>query len=253
VSWVFLLAQDLIVIPMLIILGLLGSKTPSWSLLGTQIGGAIAIIATINRALSRKARHFQFGHLIQSDHELQVFAALLICLGMSFLTGMAHLSTAPGAFAAGILVTAARETRWVHQTLEPFRVVFVALFFVSIGLLVDVSFIATHSIQVLLLVIVVLVSNTLLNGMILRLLGFRWRESLYAGAMLAQIGEFSFVLAAVGLSDGIIIEVAYRYTIAVIAISLLVSPFWISAARRLLKVRQIAALPEAGSDKARHD
>lgn len=134
-----------------------------------------------------------------------MFAALLICLGMSFLTGMAHLSTAPGAFAAGILVTAARETRWVHQTLEPFRVIFVALFFVSIGLLVDVPFIATHSIQVLLLLIVVLVSNTLLNGMILRLLGFRWRESLYAGAMLAQIGEFSFVLAAVGLSDGIII------------------------------------------------
>ena len=107
--------------------------------------------------------------------------------------------------------------------------------FCSVGLLVDVTFIASHAIQVMLLVIVVLVSNTLLNGMILRVLGYPWRESFYAGAMLAQIGEFSFVLAAVGLSSKIISEVAYQYTITVIALSLLVSPFWIRAARRLLR------------------
>ena len=98
-------------------------------------------------------------------------------------------------------------------------------------------------IKLLLLVIVVLISNTLLNGMILRFLGYRWRESLYVGAMLSQIGEFSFVLAAVGLSSGIISQVAYQYTIAVIALSLLLSPFWIRAARRLLMVTQIAVTP----------
>ena len=89
----------------------------------------------------------------------------------------------------------------------------------------------------------VLVGNTLLNGIILRLLGYRWRESLYAGAMLSQIGEFSFVLAAVGLTAGIITEIAYQYTIAVIALSLLISPFWILAARRILKVRHLATTP----------
>ena len=165
---------------------------------------------------------------------------MLICLGLSLLTGLAHLSTALGAFAAGILVTAAKETQWVHHALEPFRVIFVALFFVSVGLLVDIEFITGHIVQVVVLVTIVLVTNTLLNGGILRLLGYRWRESLYAGAMLAQIGEFSFVLAAVGLANNIINQVAYQYTIAVIALSLLISPFWILGARQLLGVNRMA-------------
>lgn len=176
-----------------------------------------------------------------------MFAALLICLGLSLLTGLAQLSTALGAFAAGILVTAARETKWVHHTLEPFRVIFVALFFVSIGMLVDVSFISSHTMQVILLVVAVLVGNTLLNGIILRFLGYRWRESLYAGALLGQIGEFSFVLAAVGLTAGIISDIAYQYTIAVIALSLLVSPFWILAARRILGVTCLATTSDSST------
>ncbi|MDH5469945.1 MAG: cation:proton antiporter, partial [Gammaproteobacteria bacterium] len=162
------------------------------------------------------------------------------------LTGMAHLSTALGAFAAGILVTAARETQWVHHALEPFRVIFVALFFVSIGLLVDIPFIISHAIQVISLVVIVLVSNTFLNGLILRMLGYRWRESLYAGALLAQIGEFSFVLAAVGFTSHIISDIAYQYTIAVIALSLIVSPFWIQGARRLLHVSSLVTAPASG-------
>ena len=245
-----LLVQDLIIIPMLIILGLLGGETPGLSELGLQIGGSIVIISMLIWALSRDSFHFPFGHLFRRDPELQVFAALLICLGLSLLTGMAHLSTALGAFAAGILVTAARETQWVHHSLEPFRVIFVALFFVSVGMLVDVTFIVSHAVQVLLLVLSVLIGNTLLNGIILRVLGYRWRESLYAGAMLSQIGEFSFVLAAVGLTAGIITEIAYQYTIAVIALSLLVSPFWILAARRILRVSHLAETTTSGNSEA---
>ena len=245
-----LLVQDLIIIPMLIILGLLGGETPGLRELGLQIGGSIVIISMLIWALSRDSFHFPFGHLFRSDPELQVFAALLICLGLSLLTGMVHLSTALGAFAAGILVTAAHETRWVHLSLEPFRVMFVALFFVSVGMLVDVTFIVSHAVQVLLLVLSVLIGNTLLNGIILRVLGYRWRESLYAGAMLSQIGEFSFVLAAVGLTAGIITEIAYQYTIAVIALSLLVSPFWILAARRILRVSHLAETTISGTSEA---
>ena len=235
-----LLVQDLVIIPMLIIIGLLGGETPSWSQLGLQISGSVAIVSLLIWALSRDSFHLPFGHLFRSDPELQVFAALLICLGLSLLTGMASLSTALGAFAAGILVTAARETQWVHHALEPFRVIFVALFFVSVGILVDMSFITSHATQVVLLVGVVLASNTLLNGIILRFLGYRWRESMYAGAMLGQIGEFSFVLAAVGLASGIISGVAYQYTITVIALSLIISPFWIMAARKILRVSHLA-------------
>ena len=238
-----LLVQDLAIIPMLMIIGLLDGQTPGWNVLGLQISGAVLIVTILAWALSRETFHLPLGDLFRGDPELQVFAALLICLGLSLLTGMAYLSTALGAFAAGILVTAARETQWVHHALEPFRIIFVALFFVSVGILVDVSFIISHAIQVALLVVIVLVGNTLLNGIILRFLGYRWREGLYAGAMLSQIGEFSFVLAAVGLTAGIITRIGYQYTIAVIALSLLVSPFWIMAARQILGVSCLAMTP----------
>lgn len=234
-----LLVQDILVIPMLIIIGLMGGERPDLAQLGIQIAGALAVVIAVIWILSREQLHLPFSKLLRSNREMQVFAALLICLGTSMLTAAASLSTALGAFVAGILVTAARETQWVHRSLEPFRVIFVAVFFVSIGLLVNVTFIAEHLPQVTLLVLVVLVSNTILNGAILRLLGYAWRESLYAGALLAQIGEFSFVLVAVGFQGKIISVVAYHYTIAVIALSLLVSPFWIAAARRVLRVRQL--------------
>ena len=238
-----LLVQDLIIIPMLIIIGLFGGTTPSWQDLSIQLIGAAIIITMLAWALSKETFHLPFASLLKGDKELQVFSALLICLGLSLLTGLANLSTALGAFAAGIMVTAAKETQWVHHSLEPFRVIFVALFFVSVGLLVDVTFIASHLLQLMLLVAVVLVGNTVLNGVILRLLGYKWRESLYAGSILAQIGEFSFVLAAVGLSSHIITDIAYQYTIAVIALSLLVSPFWIWLARRILHVSRLQSQP----------
>lgn len=89
------------------------------------------------------------------------------------------------------------------------------------------------------LVVGVLLTSTFINAGILRGLGSHWRDSLYSGAMLAQIGEFSFVLASVGLQPNIIQGFAYQMTIAVIAVSLLLNPSWIVFMKRV-------ANPEAG-------
>jgi len=158
---------------------------------------------------------------------MQIFAALAICFGLALLTGLLQLSTALGAFTAGMLVSAAKETQWVHQRLEPFRVVFVALFFVSVGLLVDIKFLTEQWVLISLLVVLVLITNTFINAFILKALGVNTRDSVYAGALLAQIGEFSFVLAAVGIQAKIITDFGYQLVIEVISISLLFSPVWI--------------------------
>jgi CPA2 family monovalent cation:H+ antiporter-2 len=153
---------------------------------------------------------------------------------MSLLTGVLGLSTALGAFAAGILVATARETQWVHRSLEPFRVVFVTLFFVSVGMLVDISYLASHSLQIGVLVMAAFLTNTVINAVILRWLGDSWRDTLYAGALLSQIGEFSFVLAAAGLQASIINQTGYQIVIQVIAVSLILSPAWIMLVKYLL-------------------
>jgi CPA2 family monovalent cation:H+ antiporter-2 len=116
--------------------------------------------------------------------------------------------------------------------------VFITLFFVSIGMLVDLRFLLDNWPQITLLVIAVFLTNTVVNAIILRLLGDTWNGSLYAGALLSQIGEFSFVLAAVGLQASIITEYSYQVVIAVIAVSLLLSPFWIMLLKKTLRLGQ---------------
>ncbi len=238
-----LLAQDLAVVPMLILLGMLGGTAPGAGTLALQGIGAVLVVGFGGWLASRESIRLPFSDRLRGDHELQVFAALLACFGLAFVTGMLELSTALGAFVGGMLVATARETDWVHQALEPFRTLFVALFFVSIGLMVDLPFIADHWVQIGLLVLAVLVTNTFVNALALRLLAIPWRRSLLAGAMLAQIGEFSFVLAAAGLQARIITDYAYQTTIAVISISLVLSVPWIALMRRVLEARAAAEGP----------
>lgn len=222
-----LLVQDLIIIPMLIIIGLMGGTQVNTTTLFMQLAGALIIMAIIVLIFYKETLHLLLPEFIREDHEMQIFTALAICFGLSLFTGMMELSTALGAFTAGMLVSATRETQWVHNSLEPLRVIFVALFFVSIGLIVDLEFIRAQWFQIALLVLLVLLTNTVINSLILRSLGINFRDAFYAGALLSQIGEFSFVLAAVGLQSHIITGFGYQLVIATISISLLLSPAWI--------------------------
>jgi CPA2 family monovalent cation:H+ antiporter-2 len=226
-----LLAQDLMVVPMLIVISLLGDIKPSQTeILGQILGGAL-LLGFSAWLISREQIRLPLTRHVHGNHEIQVFAALLICFGMAFISGILNLSAALGAFIGGMVVASARETEWVHRALEPLHVIFVAIFFVSVGMLIDPAFLSNQFWQILLLVAGVLITNTFLNAIILRLLGNNWRDATYSGALLSQIGEFSFVLAAVGLHAHIVTQNAYQITVAVIAISLLLSPAWISLVR----------------------
>jgi len=230
-----LLAQDFAVVPMLIVVSLLSGTEPETIDIIKQITGGVLMVGIAGFVMTRKHITIPFLHQIRRDHELQVFTALLICFGLAFITGILGLSAALGAFVAGMVVASAKETEWVHHSLEPLRVVFVALLFVSIGMLIDLQFFRANWMQILALVAGVLLTNTFINAGILRGLGSRWRDSLYSGALLAQIGEFSFILASVGLQADIIQGFAYQMTIAVIAISLLLSPSWIVLMKQAVK------------------
>lgn len=237
-----LLAQDLALIPMLIVVGVMGGEKLDSGKLALQLAGALLVLALLAWMTLGKFVHIPLGKKLRGDHELQVFFAFSLCLGLALLTGLFQLTSALGAFVAGMLVGVARETNWVHHRLEPFRVVFVAVFFVSIGTLVDVHFVLDNLILVVTLVVAVFFGNTVINATVLRLLGDPWRYSIYAGAHLAQIGEFSFVLAAVGVKNDLISGYAYQFAVAVIALSLLLSPAWIGLIGRIQKrviVREI--------------
>lgn len=231
---VILLAQDMVLIPMIIAINVMGGGDVSTSEILMQLTGAAVLIGIATWVFTQDHVKLPFAAKLGEDHELQVFAALMLCFGLALISGKLGLSTALGAFIAGLVVSSARETDWVHQSLEPFRVVFVAVFFVSIGMLIDLEYVRDNIAQIALLVGVILVVNTVLNAAILHLLGSSWRRATYAGALLSQIGEFSFILAAMAHTDKMLPVNDYRLVVAVIAISLALSPAWIGLCKVLL-------------------
>lgn len=231
-----LLTQDLAVVPMLIVISLLSGERPDSAVLIKQAVGGIAVVALAVFILTRQHVRLPLARRVRQDHELQVFAALLLCFGLAFITGSLGLSSALGAFVAGMIVASAKETEWVHQALEPIRVVFIGILFVSMGMLIDAGFVAQYWLLIVLLVVGVFLTNTFINAFVLKALGESWHDSFYSAALLAQIGEFSFILASVGIQAGIIEQFSYQVTIATIALSLLVSPLWISGSKRLLRL-----------------
>jgi monovalent cation:H+ antiporter-2, CPA2 family len=223
-----LLAQDMAIIPMLLAVAFLAGERPSGQTLVLQGVGALLAVALVAWMAFGRVVRLPLSRPLRRDHELQVFLAFGLCLGFALLFGLFHLSSALGAFLAGMLVGAARETNWVHHRLEPFRVLFVALFFVSVGLLVDHAFVIDNALLVAGVTLVVFAGNTAINALIFRSLGDPWRYSIFAGAHLAQIGEFSFVLAATGAAHGLLPEFTHKLVISVIALSLVLSPAWIA-------------------------
>lgn len=229
-----LIVQDILIVPMLIILSYLGGHKPEQTELIKQIVGGILITGAIIYVLKKKVINVPFKNYIENDHEMQVFVAFTLCFGFSVITGYLGLSAALGAFVAGIIVSSVKSTKWVHDSLVAFKIMFVALFFVSIGMLIDLNFVKENWVTIASLVLVIFLVNNTINTLVMKIFCKDWKISIYSAALLSQIGEFSFIMGSTGYQSGIIKEYAYQLIISTIALSLLFSPFWISMARKLI-------------------
>lgn len=232
-----LIVQDLAVVPMMIALGLVDGEIDAGDAarVALQLVGAALVAALALAVMQRRALRLPFRRVIEGERDVQILLALLLCFGLALASALLRLSVAFGAFLAGLLVRAIPETGWLADSLLGLRTAFIALFFVSIGLLIDAAFILRHALEVGTLVLLVLLASTAVNAVVLRTLGRSWRESVYGGALMSQIGEFSFLLVSVGLSAGLITRADYQVAASVIAASLALSPLWIAAVRGLLR------------------
>ncbi len=231
-----LLVQDVLIVPMIIILGYMSGDKPDTSDVLKQVFGGIFITGIIIYILKKKEIKLPFMGFLRKDHEMQVFVAFALCFGFSIFTALLGLSSALGAFVAGIILASTKSTKWVHDSLHAFKIMFVALFFVSVGMLIDLKFLQENAINVSVLVLMVFIVNYSINVLIIRLFRNNWKTSMYAGALLSQIGEFSFILGATGYYAGIINNNDYQLIISTIALTLLISPFWISLTRKIIRL-----------------
>jgi len=228
-----LVAQDTAIIPMVMVLDIFQGGGPTEKEIFSQLIGGTFIVGILGWIGYRGKIHLPWGNFFVKNHELQVFAALGLCFGLALTTEMFHLSSALGAFVAGIIVGSASETNWVHHKLEPFYIFFVAIFFVNIGMLLDPLFIMNNLGTISLLVVASILVKTLLNFGLFYTFGMGQRNGLYTGALLSQIGEFGLVLIAIGMKAEIIFKYEFQLAISVISISLLLSPLWIFSIKKL--------------------
>ena len=230
-----LIAQDLAVVPMLIVATSLGgSEAVSWAAVGVKIAIAVAILAGLLWFLGNRPKlKPSFGPAVEKNVEILALGSLAFCFAAAAVSGLIGLSPAYGAFIAGLVVGASTLRSPVIHVVEPIQAILLVVFFLSIGLLIDLNYIFANWQLVLIASVFVIIAKTLFNVALIRLAGLPHRTAVEAGLSMAQIGEFSFVLAAAALASGAIGGDVYRLALAVTAISLLISPAWMVVIRHL--------------------
>jgi CPA2 family monovalent cation:H+ antiporter-2 len=234
VALAILLFQDFLIVPMIVLAPVLGGAVAaSAGALALRFGGSLAAVALV--VLAARVLMPRVLHLIvrTRSRELFVLGALAICLGMAWATHSFGFSLALGAFVAGLLVS---ETEYSHQVfadVAPFRDVFASVFFVSIGMLVDVGAAAERWPQVLGLAAAIVAVKALACGGAAAALRYPVRTVAAVGLGLAQIGEFAFVLMEVGRRHGLLDSDRYQLLLAAAVLTMLVTPGLTAAAPAL--------------------
>ena len=181
--------------------------------------------------------------------EVFLLTIVAICLGTAYLTALAGVSVSLGAFLAGLVVSESRHSTQALAEVLPLKIIFSAVFFVSVGMLLDLSFVVANLPLVLGLAIGVLLLKALTTTVALLPTGVGWRQALAAALLLGQIGEFSFVLLttgdAAGLSPAGLNDDGFQAVVAVTVLLMVVTPLLAAAGNRLVDA---APAPEEATE-----
>ncbi len=224
-----LIFQDIAIVPLMIGINFLSPHAvPSFEVVFKKIG--IIVLFSTAIVIGFRLLMPKMVHLIASLHakEVLVIGALVICFGAAYLTSLAGLSLALGSFVAGMVIASTDESHQISMTIDPFREAFSSIFFISVGLLLDVKMI-NLPLFVSIALVVLLVKGLLVAGISL-FLGNSIRVSMMAGMALAQIGEFSFVLAESGMKNSIINHEVFQAMLAISVVTMIVTPAMIAIA-----------------------
>jgi CPA2 family monovalent cation:H+ antiporter-2 len=219
--------QDLALVPMIALLPVLSGSGDTNILVELLKSVGIATVALVLVIVlgTRLVPRLLFAVARVESRELFLLVIVLIALGTALASQEAGLSFALGAFLAGLVVSESEYDRQVLSEIIPLRDLFASLFFVSIGMLVDPDYIAHHVPQVAAFTAALVVGKTLIIGGAMLAAGVNHITATLVAVFMAQMGEFSFVLAGAGNSEGIIDSNQFGVILATAVLSILVTPF----------------------------
>jgi monovalent cation:H+ antiporter-2, CPA2 family len=241
-----LIFQDIMLVPLLLFTDLL-AKNASVDVSGQLISmllktiGIIGFVYVGNKWLLPKLLKVI---ALARNQELFMMSILLICMAIALLTSSLGMSLAFGAFLAGLMVSESEYSHNAFGSLIPFKDLFSSFFFVSVGMLLDLSFVIEYLPLVAFTVFMIIVIKATIAAGTGFLLGHTFKGTVMVGLALSQVGEFSFILAKIGLNKEIISPFYYQLFLAVAIITMAISPFIMKGSKPFAELLSKLPLPK---------
>ena len=226
-----LILEDILAIVMMVMLSALAS--------GNEVGGGQMIGAVVKIAffliLWLVVGIFAIPLFLRSvrkliNNEVLLVVSLGLCCAMAVFSTKVGFSSAFGAFIMGSILAETVEAERIEKLVEPVKNLFGAIFFVSVGMLVDPKILVEYALPILLLVLTILVGQAVFGTFSFILSGESLKSAMRCGFSMAQIGEFSFIIASLGLSLGVISDFLYPVVVAVSVTTTFLTPYMIRLA-----------------------
>jgi CPA2 family monovalent cation:H+ antiporter-2 len=239
-----LLVQDVAVVPLVLLVSVMNeggsAGAVAWSV-GQALAAAVALITGLYLLLNHIVPLLLDVGTMRGYRELPILLAIVVGVGSALAAHELGLSPALGAFVAGMLMAESPYATQIRADVSSLRTLLITLFFSSIGMLGDPVWALTHWLSITLLVIAIVAGKTIIIWIIMRLLGLIHRHAIATGLCLAQVGEFSFVLAEIarrhisadGTVTGILAEQQFMLVITATIVTLFLTPYLVALAPRL--------------------
>lgn len=260
-----LIFQDLCVVPFMLLVPILSGVKGGYTDIFLTMLKAIVVIIIVIISARWGVPHILHEIVKTRSRELFLITIIMLCLATALLTQKLGLSLALGAFLAGIVISESEYASQAISDILPFKESFTGLFFISVGMLMDISFFLSNSISVISIVIIFMVVKVITATIASILIGGNVRHSIQTGFYLAQIGEFSFVLAMEGKNYGLIDDSLYQVFLSASVLTMILTPLmillsvrvshWVASkniTKRLEKFHQIASHHSETPKKERH-
>lgn len=246
ISVAILIFQDIIVVPMMLAVPILAGQTDNVLETVLWMVAKVVGIITLILLLARYVVPVILNLVVKTkSRELFILTVVVVCFATAWLTSSVGLSLALGAFFAGLIISESDYSHQATANILPFREVFVSFFFVSIGMLLDLSFFFDHIIMIHLLALGVALLKISVVAVAVVLLGYPMRTVILTSLTLFQVGEFAFLLSATGMQYELMTQTVYQYFLAVSIVTMGASPFVMMFSGKLADQLLRAPLPPA--------
>ncbi|MFH1118594.1 MAG: cation:proton antiporter [Bacteroidota bacterium] len=234
IALAMLIFQDIIVVPMILVTPLLAGNGGNIWLSLLIMFGKFALIVGLLIVLARYAVPSLLNRVVKAkSRELFILTLVVICFATAWLTSSVGLSLALGAFFAGLIISESEYSHQATANILPFREIFISFFFVSVGMLLDLSYFTDHFPMLILLTLLVILLKMIIVAVTVLIMRFPFRTALISAFTLFQVGEFAFLLSTIGIHNHLLTEDVYQSFLAISILTMGITPFITGYADRM--------------------